>query len=861
MPPIPVSSKSKSKLEAFHFHDRTAESDTLEKLDLQTRGADKENRPTLEDSKNTDALHLMPCPQSFSQRSSQKECPQTPVGRLPLAELIAGTNDNTHQKLDLTPVERVLWNLSPSTSQLSSSQERLASRRGQKRARSSSPTAPSEKKKPKPFTPGKQPMDSYKSQRPLKTPQADPASDLWSRYSNANADDGKASPTRLREEVLVELMKSSSPQTPPSHLRAKELGGLRRSISCTNDWPESVAKKRRLNHSTQHTLATAGTEASGTEHLCQSTTNISRVSILVERMQDELNGSFKRERGPSQPAESSPSPEKKAGSQTSSQTPSNQAEDTAVFASQPFDMPENGVTLNSPNQRSESEGTSDFGDDEFNDEMLDIINTSLLSACSTNSESGQKCQKEVTETHDTVLVDSLRIDGPENCIPSSNTSDWGELCYPGRCSGESSLQPNYTYPRNQPNLIAKQTDQDEFSVDETEVPSADLEHLASLYDQQTYGETTEDPDNEIATWPADPQYPLEEADVTVKRLENRLREDTGVEVVNILSEEEFGEEPDFEDFLDGCAEATQANSQCLSRKRSYTIQRYLIVSIAEEDYETPQGQKRSEKVLSVQKDGTSVRKLILLREHWFSSPCLPGSFLHLIGKFDEKGQCIVDNTKNLIILHPDHLVSATVVGDSFSCIRRAVLQDRVKVTSASSASQIYGHILHEIFQEAMKANKWDNDWLHKTIELVASNYLESFFEINLDPVVAVKQLKIKAASLQSWAKTFVASRPNSDATIRDRHGGHVTFCVNKLLEVEEKIWSPMYGLKGNVDATVQVLMDDGESKDTLTPPISVIALNYHQCLKVLTFAANATPRQLVSFITVWQKAAPVRPVV
>lgn len=100
------------------------------------------------------------------------------------------------------------------------------------------------------------------------------------------------------------------------------------------------------------------------------------------------------------------------------------------------------------------------------------------------------------------------------------------------------------------------------------------------------------------------------------------------------------------------------------------------------------------------------------------------------------------------------------MGDSFSCIRRAILQDRVKATGASSESQIYGHILHEIFQEAMKANKWDDDWLHKSIELVASNYLESFFEINLDPVIAVEQLKIKAVSLQSWAKTFVAPKPN-----------------------------------------------------------------------------------------------------
>ncbi|KAL9609812.1 MAG: hypothetical protein Q9167_005439 [Letrouitia subvulpina] len=565
MLPIPASSKSKSKLEAFQFQEQTAEPDFLEKLDLQAQEIDRENQPALEDSKNTDGLHLMPCPQSLSQRSSHKECPQTPVGRLPLAELIAGTNDNTYQNLNLTPVERVLWNLSPSTSQLSSSQEGLASRRDQKRARSSSPTAPSEKKKPKRITSGKQPMDSYKLQRALKTPQADPASDLWSRYSHANADSDKASPTRLREDILVELMKSSSPQTPSSHLQTKELGGLRRSISCTNNWPESVAKKRRLNHSKPYNLAAAGTKASDTEHLCQNTLNNSRVSILVEKMQDELNGSLKWQRRPSQPAESSPLLEKKTDSRVPFRPPSNQAEGAVAYSSQPFDMPEYGVTLDSSNQRSEkSEGTSDFGDEEFNDEMLDIINASLLSACSTTSESSQKRQKEVIETHDTIPADGVLAVRPENCISSLSTNNWGELGCPSRHLGESSLQPIYACPRNQPNLIAQQTDQDEFGDDETEVPSAVLEHLVSLYDQQPRGEIAESPNNETATKPFNPQNPLEEVDVTVKSLENEVREKTPVKVVNISSEEEFGEEPAFEDFLDGCVEATQANSQCLS---------------------------------------------------------------------------------------------------------------------------------------------------------------------------------------------------------------------------------------------------------------------------------------------------------
>jgi DNA replication ATP-dependent helicase Dna2 len=46
-------------------------------------------------------------------------------------------------------------------------------------------------------------------------------------------------------------------------------------------------------------------------------------------------------------------------------------------------------------------------------------------------------------------------------------------------------------------------------------------------------------------------------------------------------------------------------------------------------------------------------------------------------------------------------------------------------------------------------------------------------------------------------------------------------CVSKLLDVEEHVWSPMYGLKGNIDATVQVTMRDGRQQRTLTVPFEV----------------------------------------
>ena len=45
--------------------------------------------------------------------------------------------------------------------------------------------------------------------------------------------------------------------------------------------------------------------------------------------------------------------------------------------------------------------------------------------------------------------------------------------------------------------------------------------------------------------------------------------------------------------------------------------------------------------------------------------------------------------------------------------------------------------------------------------------------------------------------------------------------INKLLEVEEHVWSPMYGLKGNIDATVQIRLEEDDGTKTLTVPFEL----------------------------------------
>jgi len=249
------------------------------------------------------------------------------------------------------------------------------------------------------------------------------------------------------------------------------------------------------------------------------------------------------------------------------------------------------------------------------------------------------------------------------------------------------------------------------------------------------------------------------------------------------------------------------------------------------------GRECPEKVLVVQAERTKAIRTVHLRGDWFDTSVSTKAYVHIIGTFEDTGMCIVDNTQNMLILHPDQLISSTVIADSFSCMRRAVLQDRVKATSDASPALVYGTLLHEIFQEALMANRWDSGFLGNVMDRTMSTHIENLYTIKVSMSDAREHLWPKMKEMQYWADLFVSSQPNAEALVQGRNGEKVNMCVSKLLDVEEHVWSPMYGLKGNIDATVQVTMKETSGSWTLTVPLELKtgknASSNHQAQTVL----------------------------
>lgn len=157
------------------------------------------------------------------------------------------------------------------------------------------------------------------------------------------------------------------------------------------------------------------------------------------------------------------------------------------------------------------------------------------------------------------------------------------------------------------------------------------------------------------------------------------------------------------------------------------------------------------------------KKVVILRESWFDSPCTKESYIHLIGEFDARGQCVVDDTANMVILHPDHLVSATIVADSITCQRRAALQERIKNTTDVGKAQVFGNIFHELFQEAIKVNRWDTASLRLLVEDVIVKRIEDLYLIRMTVAEAIEYVMSRVPGVQDWAQRFLQPKPSVSA--------------------------------------------------------------------------------------------------
>ncbi|KAL1918139.1 uncharacterized protein VTP21DRAFT_3405 [Calcarisporiella thermophila] len=240
-------------------------------------------------------------------------------------------------------------------------------------------------------------------------------------------------------------------------------------------------------------------------------------------------------------------------------------------------------------------------------------------------------------------------------------------------------------------------------------------------------------------------------------------------------------------------------------------ERFLVLEINHSAYVTEDGVQRPEKVLRMFEENESLEKYVHLREDWWHTNVFVGDYANVVGSFEQQ-RCIIDNENNLFILHPDCLISSTVLADSFRCQRKAVLDDRVRATGGYNEALVHGQILHQLLQSSLRENDFSSEFMLAEVERLVIRTVEALYCAGEDESSALRKLKELVPVMQEWANRFVVPRPKEDALVIEHQGfskEKSNLCINKILDIEEHVWSPMFGLKGNIDASIQVEEQDG----------------------------------------------------
>lgn len=272
----------------------------------------------------------------------------TPVSRLAWQDLM-GDADPENQETETSPNERLLWHTREDHLDVSISP--LVPRRGKKRARSSSPvSSPAVEKLGTPA------VNVKKLKQALNSPRADPALDLWDRFAVEGPD--SKNPLGATNPALTHLMVSSSPRPQKDGTSTHGESVLRRAISCGSHWP----KRRRVEAVSEN----------GPVRERGDTTKSSLVTALLESVNGEIN---KSEEVGDDVGMESPSIKKRRSSRKTSASAEPEESPLAPTAgvSRRADSAR-GLDMEDPKTP-----TSDYGDEEFDDNTLWELDASLLS--------------------------------------------------------------------------------------------------------------------------------------------------------------------------------------------------------------------------------------------------------------------------------------------------------------------------------------------------------------------------------------------------------------------------------------------------------------------------------------------------
>ncbi|CAL1710756.1 unnamed protein product [Somion occarium] len=226
-----------------------------------------------------------------------------------------------------------------------------------------------------------------------------------------------------------------------------------------------------------------------------------------------------------------------------------------------------------------------------------------------------------------------------------------------------------------------------------------------------------------------------------------------------------------------------------------------------------------EKVLIVQAVSEKDIRTVVLRDDWTGTDVRPDQ--PCSSSTPRSLGIVISAKENLLIHHPDLLITATSLSNATQCARKPLLSNLVRASSDMTPSLVWGNMLHEVMQMCFGDGDWSEKGVDEKIGGVVSKGLEDLLSINVSVEQAKREVKIRAKGLKTFSERYIAQEPKPEAVLsntRQQQGQKTLLAIPQLLDVEEDIWSPSYGLKGKLDASVQAVISE---TDTTPNPFTI----------------------------------------
>ena len=208
---------------------------------------------------------------------------------------------------------------------------------------------------------------------------------------------------------------------------------------------------------------------------------------------------------------------------------------------------------------------------------------------------------------------------------------------------------------------------------------------------------------------------------------------------------------------------------------------------------------------------------ITLCGEWYHTRCEEGDVMHLCslsGKHNTEVSALPISLQTtgvnddlVMILHPDQLVTPTTISETVGCLRRAILKTRYGSGSFTGRSAMIGSMRHSLFERCLLQNNFTREFAQIEAPLIVREFGEQLVGAGLlnEREVTLEVIRM-LPNIQKFAAMYTNFTENDGRgnMVGVGHSPSIDICAERIHATEEFAVSTELGIKGFIDATVEV---------------------------------------------------------